>query len=229
MMQAAGTEYPQIWHMFAFQPRGHQPPGALHAGDHARAGAVDPRAARADCGLHVVSQRLSVLTEVARRGRGGTVGAGERHAGRWRRVRRGRARDLESSALDEKDKALLRFVDKVNHDSPQITPQDMQPLYEAGWDDEAIYFAITVCALFNFYNRWIDASGVHALSRTKRTGRAASGRRAGLCQKVSAVMIEDETALGLSRLAGRRRFRGGRLRQLWRRCWSSPSGSFSNR
>jgi hypothetical protein len=27
-----------------------------------------------------------------------------------------------------------------------------------------LYFAITVCALFNFYNRWIDATGVHALS-----------------------------------------------------------------
>ena len=73
-------------------------------------------------------------------------------------------RDLESSALDEKHKALLRFVDKVNHDSPRITAADMQPLYAVGWDDEAIYFAITVCALFNFYNRWIDASGVHALS-----------------------------------------------------------------
>jgi len=24
------------------------------------------------------------------------------------------------------------------------------------WDDEAISFAIMVCALFNFYNRWID-------------------------------------------------------------------------
>ena len=34
----------------------------------------------------------------------------------------------------------------------------------AGWTDEELYFAITVCALFNFYNRWIDASGVHALS-----------------------------------------------------------------
>jgi hypothetical protein len=34
----------------------------------------------------------------------------------------------------------------------------------AGWDDEALYFAITVCALFNFYNRWIDATGVHANS-----------------------------------------------------------------
>ena len=73
-------------------------------------------------------------------------------------------KDLESSALSEKDKVLFRFVDKVNHASPGITPEDMQPLYAVGWSDEAIYFAITVCALFNFYNRWIDASGVHALS-----------------------------------------------------------------
>ena len=41
-------------------------------------------------------------------------------------------RDLESSRLDEKDKALLRFVAKVNHDSPRITPADMQPLYAGG-------------------------------------------------------------------------------------------------
>ncbi len=73
-------------------------------------------------------------------------------------------RDLETSSLDEKHKALFRFVDKVNHDSPRMTAEDMIPLHEAGWDDEAIYFAITACALFNFYNRWIDASGVHALS-----------------------------------------------------------------
>ena len=73
-------------------------------------------------------------------------------------------KDLETSALPENEKALFRFVDKVNHDSPRITAEDMQPLYAVGWTDEAIYFAITVCALFNFYNRWIDASGVHALS-----------------------------------------------------------------
>lgn len=77
---------------------------------------------------------------------------------------RGVLRDLETSALDEKHKALFRFVDKVNHESPRIARDDMQPLYAVGWDDDAIYFAITVCALFNFYNRWIDASGVHALS-----------------------------------------------------------------
>lgn len=73
-------------------------------------------------------------------------------------------KNLETSSLDEKHKALFRFVDKVNCDSPRISAEDMQPLYAVGWEDEAIYFAITVCALFNFYNRWIDASGVHALS-----------------------------------------------------------------
>ena len=73
-------------------------------------------------------------------------------------------RDLENSPLEEKEKALFRFVSKVNLQSPAITAEDMQPLYAVGWDDAAIYYAITVCALFNFYNRWIDASGVHALS-----------------------------------------------------------------
>jgi alkylhydroperoxidase family enzyme len=72
--------------------------------------------------------------------------------------------DLEGSDLPENEKALLRFVRKVNHDSPVIGAADMQPLYEAGWDDAAIYYAVTVCALFNFYNRGIDATGVHALS-----------------------------------------------------------------
>jgi alkylhydroperoxidase family enzyme len=73
-------------------------------------------------------------------------------------------RDLESSPLPENEKALLRFVDRVNRASPEITADDMQPLYAAGWTDEAIYYAITICALFNFYNRWIDATGVPALS-----------------------------------------------------------------
>ena len=72
--------------------------------------------------------------------------------------------DLESSGLDDRHKALFRFVDKVNHDSPRIGPSDLETVRAAGWTDEAIYFAITVCAMFNFYNRWIDATGVHALS-----------------------------------------------------------------
>ena len=69
--------------------------------------------------------------------------------------------DFESSALDERHKALFRFIDKVNHDSPRITADDLDVARASGWTDEALYFGITVCALFNFYNRWIDATGVH--------------------------------------------------------------------
>lgn len=90
-------------------------------------------------------------------------------------------RDLASSRLDDRHKALFRFVDKVNHDSPRVTPEDLGLLHAAGWEDEAIYFAITVCALFNFYNRWIDATGVHAMSdEAHRQGgkRMAAGRYA---------------------------------------------------
>jgi len=77
---------------------------------------------------------------------------------------RGVLADLESSALDDRHKALFRFIDKVNHDSPRIAPADLESLRAIGWTDETIYFAVTVCALFNFYNRWVDATGVHAMS-----------------------------------------------------------------
>ena len=59
---------------------------------------------------------------------------------------------------------LLRFVATVNEASCAIGPVDMDVLHAIGWTDEAIYYAITVCALFNFYTRWIDAAGVHPLS-----------------------------------------------------------------
>lgn len=81
---------------------------------------------------------------------------------------------METSALDDRHKALFRFVRKVNEDSIHIGEPDIEALHGAGWDDEAVYFAITVCALFNFYNRWIDATGVHAMSGEAHR---AGGRR----------------------------------------------------
>ena len=85
--------------------------------------------------------------------------------------------DLESSGLDDRHKALFRFVDKVNRESPSMAPSDLDAARAAGWTDEALYSAITVCALFNFYNRWIDAAGVHAMSDE---GHLAGGKRMAL-------------------------------------------------
>jgi uncharacterized peroxidase-related enzyme len=72
--------------------------------------------------------------------------------------------DLETSPLEEKEKTLLRFAAKVTKELPSLTAADIEQLRTAGWNDEAIFYTITVCALFNFYNRWVTASGVHAVS-----------------------------------------------------------------
>ena len=85
-------------------------------------------------------------------------------------------RDVESSGLGSGEKALFRFLDKVNGSSSSIEQQDIDRVKQAGWTDEAIYDAVTVCAMFNFFNRWIDATGVHAM--TDEAHRAAAKRMA---------------------------------------------------
>lgn len=82
--------------------------------------------------------------------------------------------NLDTCALPEPEKALLRFVHKVNRQCTAVDAADIAQLHAHGFSDEAIYDAITVCALFNFYNRWIDGSGVSDLPETAY---AQSGQR----------------------------------------------------
>ena len=49
-------------------------------------------------------------------------------------------------------------------DSTSIGQEDADRVRKAGWSDEALYDAITVCSLFQFYNNWIDATGVSDMS-----------------------------------------------------------------
>jgi alkylhydroperoxidase family enzyme len=71
--------------------------------------------------------------------------------------------DYRTAPIDDRDKALFAFLEKMNAQSNQIRREDVDRLRSAGWSDEAIYDAVTVCALFKFYNAWIDATGVHDL------------------------------------------------------------------
>lgn len=87
-------------------------------------------------------------------------------------------RDFESSPLSPAEKALFRFVEHVNASAPSITGEEFHDLRAAGWSDQAVYDAITVCALFNFFNRWVDAAGVGPVSDdelSKAVERMAAG------------------------------------------------------
>jgi len=72
--------------------------------------------------------------------------------------------DPEKSSLEEREKALLRFVRKLTLDSGAITEGNIEALKTDGWDETAIFYAIYVCALFNFYNRFVSGNGVKLVS-----------------------------------------------------------------
>ena len=72
--------------------------------------------------------------------------------------------DYRTAPISEREKALFAFIEKMNRQSSRLQKEDIEEVKAAGWSDEAVYDAITVCALFNFYNVWIDATGVSDMS-----------------------------------------------------------------
>ena len=71
--------------------------------------------------------------------------------------------NYQTAPIDEREKALFAFIEKMNVQSNLVRRDDVERVQASGWSDEAIYDAITVCALFKFYNAWVDATGVHDL------------------------------------------------------------------
>jgi alkylhydroperoxidase family enzyme len=63
--------------------------------------------------------------------------------------------------ISDQEKALFQFIAKVIYESNRINQTDVDVVKAAGWSDEALYDPITACALFQFYNTWIDATDVH--------------------------------------------------------------------
>lgn len=96
--------------------------------------------------------------------------------------------NYRTAPISDAEKALFAFIEKVNRNSPAIRADDTERVRQAGWTDEAIYDAINVCALFNFYNRWIDAAGVHEMSPEAHR---LSGQRLA---KFGYVMAEEKVA-----------------------------------
>jgi alkylhydroperoxidase family enzyme len=82
--------------------------------------------------------------------------------------------DYRTAPIDDREKALFAFIERMNAQSNLVRREDVDRVKAAGWSEEAIYDAITVCALFKFYNAWIDATGVHDLPAAAY---AMSGKR----------------------------------------------------
>lgn len=57
---------------------------------------------------------------------------------------------------------LLWYVGKLTREPARVSHSDARRVLDAGWDEEALHDAVSVCALFNFMNRFVSGLGVSA-------------------------------------------------------------------
>lgn len=62
--------------------------------------------------------------------------------------------------LDEKTRALLSYAKKLTEEPSMVEDKDVEALREAGWDEDGVYEATALIALFNFSGRMEAASGL---------------------------------------------------------------------
>jgi uncharacterized peroxidase-related enzyme len=84
--------------------------------------------------------------------------------------------DLETAQVDAKLKPILRFVRKLTRSPARVRQEDVTAIFATGWDENAFYHVVSICALFNYYNRLIDGYGVKSSpDYRKRVGERLAG------------------------------------------------------
>lgn len=68
--------------------------------------------------------------------------------------------DWRTADMDEADRALVAFAEKLTHENSTVGEGDIQSLRSHGFDDTAISSAVQVVAYFNYINRVADGLGV---------------------------------------------------------------------
>ena len=62
--------------------------------------------------------------------------------------------------LNERERALLRYADRLTLDPAAINSDDIETLREAGLDDRAIHDTCAIVSYYAFVNRMADGLGV---------------------------------------------------------------------
>lgn len=67
--------------------------------------------------------------------------------------------DVEGAAVEERDRAMLRYVRKLTLEPATVEREDVEELRRAGFSDAAIGDIAINAALFAFMNRVVDGLG----------------------------------------------------------------------
>jgi uncharacterized peroxidase-related enzyme len=69
-------------------------------------------------------------------------------------------RDWRTANLDEKDRAMLTYVEKLTQNPVSVWRDDMEALRAVGFDETAILQITLIASFFNYINRVADGLGV---------------------------------------------------------------------
>ncbi len=70
--------------------------------------------------------------------------------------------DVEAADVEERFKPILAYVAKLTRAPSRMAAADADRVFAAGWNEQALHDAVSVCALFNFMNRLVDGLGIEA-------------------------------------------------------------------
>jgi alkylhydroperoxidase family enzyme len=70
------------------------------------------------------------------------------------------AQDFRRAPIDDKDKAMLAYAEKITLRQSEIVERDVEALKQAGWNEVEILDIAVLTAYRNFITRVADALGV---------------------------------------------------------------------
>ncbi|MGN6331465.1 MAG: carboxymuconolactone decarboxylase family protein [Motilibacteraceae bacterium] len=87
--------------------------------------------------------------------------------------------DVDAAPVEDSMRPVLRLVRTLTLTPARVRDAEIAAVYGAGWDEQAVYDAVSVCALFNFMNRLVEGLGIVATPEYFRTSSDRLAAQAG--------------------------------------------------
>jgi len=68
--------------------------------------------------------------------------------------------DPDTAQVEDKLKPLLAYLAHLTRTPSRIPGSAIENARAAGWSEEALYEAVSICALYNYMNRLVEAAGL---------------------------------------------------------------------
>jgi len=77
--------------------------------------------------------------------------------------------DLDNAPVTEKLKPVLRYVRKLTETPSRMVKNDVDAIFDAGWNEDSFHYSVMICAMFNFMNRLMDGYGIKNTDEFRRS------------------------------------------------------------